>query len=475
MNEISVTSINPAEPTAKANQASQLNERPAIAALRQQLVNGQLSSVQLVQESIAAATKYQGLNALACSDFDTALALAHSADDQFARLRSEGRAEESPPLLGLPITIKDLFSVAGMPTRAGTLAPLPSLGEGDALLVSRLRAAGAIILGKTNMVEIAMGATGENSNTGDVLNPFDTSRQAGGSSSGSAVAVATGIGVASVGSDTAGSVRAPASFCGVVGFKPSYGSIPLQGGLFLSPSFDHAGPLTRSVADARLLYGIMAGRIPRQFSIQRPPTFGLFSQWHRSRLHPAIADAMQAQIERLRARGAQFVEFDSSLLNRGWEFYTPIARAEAATVHRDALRSNPKRFSPTIRAGLEHGAKVTAVEYLQAQTLRSQIRTTIDGFLKGCDALLLPTSAIPVPKRGQINVEVANNLQMATRDAVLGQTLFFSCLGLPAISLPIMQAKPDDGEVSMPAGLQLVGSHFRDDLLLSLSEWVIEG
>src|SRR5690606_16378152 len=138
----------------------------------------------------------------------------------------------------LPVSIKDLFNVRGMPTRAGTRAPLPELSSTEATLVTRLRDAGAVIFAKTNMHEIALGATGENRWTGDVSNPFDPSRQSGGSSSGAGVAVATGIGLAGIGSDTGGSVRIPAAFCGVTGFKPSFGAIPLDGGLHLSWTCD---------------------------------------------------------------------------------------------------------------------------------------------------------------------------------------------------------------------------------------------
>ncbi len=450
-----------------------MSSRDSIHLIRQRLWNGELSSVALVEQAKAAAQATVDLNPLAFADFDLAIAQAQAADQLWNEHRQQpdkGLAEV-PALLGIPVSIKDLFKVRGMPTRAGTRAPLPDSPLQEATLVARLRAAGAIIFAKTNMVEIAMGAHGENPVTGDVLNPYDPSRQAGGSSSGSSVAVACGIGVASVGSDTAGSIRIPAAFCGVVGFKPSFGSIPLNGGLFLSPSFDHAGPITRCVADARLLYGIMANRSPREFELSRPPTFGLLNRWLEHRLSPAMKSWFDRHVEKLRSHGASFVEVDVPDMVRTMEYYTPIARAETALIHKDAMRSHADRFSESTRATLEAAANITAVDYLEAQLVRTQVRQQVEQALRQCDAFLLPTSPVATPLRGQPEVHIKGGLFMSTREAVVGQNLPFSSLGLPAITLPAGKVTPEDSATPMPAGLQLVGQFQRDDLLLSLAQW----
>lgn len=351
-----------------------------------------------------------------------------------------------------------------MPLRAGTEARLPDLGCMEALPVQRLRAAGAVIFGKANMHEIALGATGENLWTGDVKNPHDPSRQSGGSSSGSGVCVATGIGLASLGSDTGGSVRIPASFCGVVGFKPSFGAIPLTGALNLSWTCDHAGPIARSVDDAALLFGVMAQREVVSVSRQRRPRFAVPRAWLDARLHEAV----HAPFERLMASlrdVADVIDVPTPNLSLAFDCYTTIVRSEAAFVHRAALAGGGEGFSRLILEGLQAGMKITAVEYLEALRQRDLVRAELDAVLAGCDAMLLPASAIPVPLRGQEEVAVAGRT-MTVREAVLGQTLPFSLCGLPALSLPLMQA------AAMPLGLQVVGAAQQDLLLLSLGNWL---
>ena len=177
-------------------------------------------------------------------------------------------------LAGVFVSVKDLFAVPGAPLAAGTRAALPDVGA-ESTVVRRLVEAGAIVFAKTQMHEIALGATGENTWTGDVCNPYDPTRQAGGSSSGAAVAVACGIGAAGIGSDTGGSVRIPAAFCGIVGFKPTFGAIPLGGALPLSWTCDHAGPLARTVADATLLYEVLSARSAAHGTVARRPRFAV--------------------------------------------------------------------------------------------------------------------------------------------------------------------------------------------------------
>ena len=199
----------------------------------------------------ARAQTHADLNPFAWVDWERAAAQADAAQAEAKALGVSALAARA--LQGVFVSVKDLFNLDGAPTHAGSRAALPDLG-GQSAVVNRLRAAGAIVFAKTNMHEIALGATGENRWTGDVKNPHDPARQAGGSSSGSGVAVACGIGSASIGSDTGGSVRIPAAFCGVVGFKPTYGAIPLDGALGLSWTCDHAGPLANSVDDAAIVY-----------------------------------------------------------------------------------------------------------------------------------------------------------------------------------------------------------------------------
>ena len=445
---------------------SQAVSSPSIAAIQAQLLQGQTTAQALLHQAQGAAQKFEALNALATTDWAYAQSQAASID-----ARSVDGQINDKPLLGLPIAVKDLFLVARMPMAAGSRAPLPLFAVTQALLVDRLIAAGAIIFAKTNMHELALGATGENAWTGDVKNPFDPARQAGGSSSGSAVAVATGMAVAAIGSDTGGSIRIPAGFCGVVGFKPSFGAIPLTGALYLSPSFDHAGPITRCVDDARILYQVMAKRALRESTITREPHFAVPTRWLDARLADDVAQAFALQLTRLKNAGATITEVDIALLPKAWDFYTPIVRAEAAVIHRDALRTHPEGFSASVKLPLDAGTQVLASDYLLAQALRASLRSEMDSVLSNFDAMLLPTSAVVAPLRGQHDVVVAGGAVMSAREAVLGQTLPFSALGLPTLQIP-MDMIAVSPTVKLPIGLQIVSLQGRDNRVLALGKWI---
>ena len=407
-----------------------------------------------------AAERHRDLNAIAWVDWDAAAAAADALDAQARSGAPLG------PLHGVPLTIKDLYEVAGMPTAGGTRAVLPPLG-GESVAVARMRAAGALPFAKTNMHEIALGATGENPWTGDVKNPVDPSRQAGGSSSGAGVATAVGIGFAGLGSDTGGSVRIPAAFSGVVGFKPSFGAIPLAGALHLSWTCDHAGPLTRSVDDAALLYEVMAGRRTDHGAVARRPRLAVPARWLRGRLHPATRAWFDARLAALRTR-ADVVEVDVPSLSRALAPYTAIVRAEAAFVHRAVLASGGEGFSDSVLAPMRDGALQLTQVYLDAMREREVLRAELDAVLRDHDAMVLPTSAVPPPARGQLEVQVEGGT-LSTREAVLGQTLAFSFVGLPTLALPMGMA---DG---LPASMQVVGARDADASVLALGRWLEAG
>lgn len=272
------------------------------------LREGQLTVRTLLEQTQSAAHAHAALNTLAWVDWDAARREADAMDAKAASGQPLG------VLHGACVSIKDLYVMQGAPTQGGTRARLPDLGpEGPA--VSRLRAAGALLFAKTNLHEVALGGTGENSWTGDVLNPHDPAHQAGGSSSGAGAAVAAGIGVAGLGSDTGGSVRIPAAFCGTVGFKPTWGAIPLQGALCLSWTCDHAGPLTRNVDDAALLYEVMSGRRTDHGHVARRPRLGIPAQWLAGRLGVQTRSWFEALCARLSVQ-ADLVEINPEVLPR---------------------------------------------------------------------------------------------------------------------------------------------------------------
>lgn len=429
-----------------------------LAALRER----RTSAVALLDAARAAAESARPLNAIAQADWEGARAVAESRD----REAREGRLRG--PLHGLPVTVKDLFAVRGWTMAAGTRAVLPRLEVDEAAAVARLRDAGAVIFATTNMHEIALGATGENPWTGDVKNPHDPSRQAGGSSSGAAVAVACGAGVLGLGSDTGGSVRVPANFCGIVGFKPSFGAVPLAGALHLSWTFDHAGPLARCVDDARIGFEVLSRRGTRHAAAGRAPRLAVPSAWLAPRMDPRVRDAFERALAALRAAGAQIESVEAPALDAAWTCYTPIVRAEAAWIHRQALADGGTGFSEGVLAPMRDGAALPAARYLDALAQRAAVRAELAALALGVDAIAMPTAPVPPPPRGQTEVEVANG-RMTVRQAVLGQTLPFNVSGLPALTLPMGWVEADGA--GLPVGLTLAGAPDADARVLALGAW----
>jgi aspartyl-tRNA(Asn)/glutamyl-tRNA(Gln) amidotransferase subunit A len=427
------------------------------------------SSLELIDHALATAEAKSDLNVFAYLDAATARASAMALDLEAQAGRFRG------PLHGIPITIKDLYNISGMPTRAGTNAPLPQQflnPNADALAVARLRSAGAVILGKVNMHEVALGITGENTWTGDVKNPRDPARQAGGSSSGSAAAVAAGIGFVSLGSDTGGSIRIPASFCGCVGFKPSFGLVPLEGALHLSMTCDHAGPLTRTVTDAHLVTEVLSAKpLPLHVPVSaKGLKFAVPRAWLDGRLGLEVRAGFEAFLERLRLAGALIIDVEPNALESMGHAYSPLVRAEAAFVHRHALETQPNGFSETVRAPLELGWQLTALEYLGALELRSQVRAGLEAVLAECDALLLPAAPLPASLRGTNTVRLESGVH-SHRNAYIELTAPFSLAGLPTLCLPFMTQQTSP-ECAMPVGLQVVCADGADARALEIGVWL---
>ncbi|MCY7280986.1 MAG: amidase [Sphingomonas bacterium] len=419
---------------------------------------GQVTAETLVLQALDAISKHHSLNAIAELGSEQALKTARERD------REQAAGIQRGPLHGIPITVKDLFKVQGFSTRAGTRAQLEALGTSTA--VARLQDAGAIVIAKANMHEIALGLTGENEWTGDVENPHDAERQSGGSSSGAAVAVEVGAGLASLGTDTGGSIRVPAALCGIVGFKPTHGLVPLDGALPLSPTCDHAGPLARNVADARLVTEVLTGQELPFFQLLEP-RFGVPKSYLEGRLTTEMREAFEAMLVRLKTAGAVLTSIVVPDLELTHQAYTPLVRAEAAHVHRYALAVSPEDFSSPVRKALEAGAAMLASEYLEA---RAQRRQVIEGLRQAFesqafDALILPTTPSPALRRGEtiVNLESGPALH---RDAQLALTAPFSMAGVPVAAIPFGSI---DG---LPVGVQLVTHWSKDALALNLASWM---
>jgi aspartyl-tRNA(Asn)/glutamyl-tRNA(Gln) amidotransferase subunit A len=416
-----------------------------------------ISATELVRESIARAENRRDLNAFTLLMRDQALAEAAEVDREIAAGRYRG------PLHGIPITVKDLVDVRGTPTTAGSKVPA-AMASADAPVVSRLREAGAIVIGKTNLHEFAFGTTSDETAFGAVHNPVDRTRSAGGSSGGSAAAVATGMGFASVGTDTGGSIRIPAAACGIVGLKPTIGELPCGGVVPLSTTLDHVGPLARSVADASLIFQAMKstsvhGIAPAGGSL----TFGVPRQYFFERLDPGVRQRVDLAIARVIDAGYSVRDTTISGAEYTPDVYLHICLPEASCYHAASLTEHADRYSPGVRLRLEMGRYILAEDYVRAMRLRAELTAAVDRALERCDALLLPTMPIPAPKLGATTVDV-DGVEAPVRATMLSRTQLFNITGHPAIALPAGK-----GPEGLPRSIQVVGHRGRTARLLDIA------
>jgi len=403
------------------------------------------------------------LNAFIRVMADEARREAEAADRELASGRDRG------PLHGVPIALKDIIDVRGVPTTAASRVREGHSAAADAPVVTRLREAGAVIIGKTNLDEFAFGTTSENSAFGAIRHPLDPSRSPGGSSGGSAVAVAAGMALAALGTDTGGSIRIPAALCGIVGLKPTLGEISTVGVVPLSKTFDHVGSFTRTVADARLVHHAVTGSrgpapgsrgadLPRsakdlRLGIPRGYLTDLLDGDVRARFDEAAAA--------LQTAGAMLTDVSVPHASLTPAVYIHIHSSEGATFHARTLDSQPERYTPVVRRRLELGRYVLAEDYARAMDGRDVLRREVEAALKDCDALLLPTLPIPAPAVGAETMPIGGR-EEPVRALMLRLTQLFNVTGNPAISIPC--GVTADG---WPVGLQIVGRRSQTDDLLS--------
>jgi aspartyl-tRNA(Asn)/glutamyl-tRNA(Gln) amidotransferase subunit A len=393
------------------------------------------------------------------------LVTAETARDQACRADSErAGGVDRGPLHGVPLSVKDLIDVRGTVTSAASaVREFEAPAAADAPAIAHLRAAGAVIVGKTNLHEFALGTTCEDSAFGVVRNPIDTTRSAGGSSGGSAVSVLTGMALASVGTDTGGSIRIPAAACGIVGLKPSYGEVDTAGVIALSPRLDHVGPLAQSVADAWILFRVLAGEShpePRASAEPAEIRLKLLREYFCDLLDTDVVRVFDEALDTLRRAG---VRVTNASIPHGYAtaaVYLKIAPREAFRQHKQTLEAMPEKYTPAVRRRLELGRTIPEEEFVQALDMQAVLRDEVNAALADCDALVLPTLPIPAPQIGADTVRVGH-VDESVRALTLRNTQLFNLTGHPAISLPC--GKTRDG---MPVGLQLVGSHGRTDALV---------
>ncbi|HEU4753976.1 MAG TPA: amidase [Armatimonadota bacterium] len=380
------------------------------------------------------------------------------------------------PLHGVPVGIKDLFQTRGVRTTAGSRILADWVPDEDATVVRRLREAGAVILGKLGTHEFAYGATGANPHYGPVRNPHDPARITGGSSSGSAAAVAAGMCYAALGSDTGGSIRCPAALCGIVGLKPTYGLAPRTGVVPLAWSLDHVGPMTRTAADAGLVLEVIAGPDPGdptslsgpRFSAPEGPAelegvrLGIPREWFFDAGHPGVVRRFREAVAVLEGAGARVEEVSIPALEFASAAQNTIIAAEATAYHRGYLRGRADEYSESVRLRLLQGLFISAAEYLDAQRARRIVRRELLECLRNVDALITPTVAITAPRIDQAWVE-AGDLAGPPQAFMVRSTFPFNLTGLPALSVPCGTSE------GMPVGLQIAGRPMEDARLLALA------
>jgi aspartyl-tRNA(Asn)/glutamyl-tRNA(Gln) amidotransferase subunit A len=380
------------------------------------------------------------------------------------------------PLHGVPLAHKDLFRIAPLPTSCGTKTAEYFVAEHDATAVTRLAEAGAVTLGKLNMAELAMGPYGDNAHHGDVQNPWRYGHVSGGSSSGSGAAVAAGLAVGALGTDTGGSIRLPAACCGIAGLKPTYGRVSRAGGMPLSWSMDHIGPMARTVRDVALLLEVMAGADPEDATASARPVddyvgaleqsirglrVGLADNYYFDGVAPEVAEAvkgMGAMLERLGARVEPLRLPDPQVIH---DVAGIVARAESAVVHARILRERPHELQPAVRARLAVGERVSAHDYLQALRLRARIaREFIREVFAEVDLVLAPATPTPAPSLAEATA--GDGETIAARMGRFSRlTRPWNGLGLPVLALPCGFSAH-----GLPIGAQLAGRPFDEATVL---------
>ncbi|WP_298819175.1 amidase [Chloroflexus sp.] len=424
-----------------------------------QLQRKTISPVELVEQALERIADYDAeLNVFQIVMAESALADARTAAAELAagKIRS--------PLHGVPVAVKDLFDVAGYPTAAGSRIRAGVMAATDATVVERLRAAGAIVIGKTRMSEFAYSPGSNNAHYGPTANPYDRSRDSGGSSSGSGVAVATGMAFAAIGTDTGGSIRIPAAHCGIVGLKPTHGRVSLAGGFPLSWSLDHAGPMTRAVADTALLLSVIGGpdpRDPRTLRLAPDVTIGGITAGARNlRVGLLTADgsgqplagvdeltAMRRAADALDGQGAIIIPIDVPELEELRLLNPALLAIEAAALHLPWLRTRLDDYGEFMRHRILAAFIYSPVDAARIQQARAMLRRRVAERLAEIDLLITPVVPASAPALG-----------IPTPTSFTGPWNF---LGWPALSLPTGY-----GSDGVPRAAQLIARPWNEPLLL---------
>jgi len=434
----------------------------------QRVADGEVSPIELTS---ACLERIAGIDAQV-NAFITVTADAAMEDARIAE-RDLVRGEPGGPLAGVPIALKDLFDTAGVRTTAGSKFFSDRVPDRDAAVVQKLRTAGAVLLGKLNMHEWALGVTNDNPHYGACHNPWALDRIAGGSSGGSAAALAAGMCFGTLGSDTGGSIRIPASLCGIVGLKPTYGRVSLRGVVPLSWSLDHVGPMARRVSDVAVLLGVIAGpdradpgsaeiatddysaRLEDGISGWR---IGVIADESLGDIEPDVRTLVRKAVDVLASSGAQLEVLAAPELSDAARLNGLMTTADAATFHRERMEEAPDDFGQDVLARLRRGAAYGATDYADARHQQVILRRTFSSWFVEhggmFDAVVLPTTPCAAPR-------IAGLDAVATAPVLTRLTAPFNFTGLPAMSVPC-GVTPD----GLPVGLQIVGAPWAERRVL---------
>jgi aspartyl-tRNA(Asn)/glutamyl-tRNA(Gln) amidotransferase subunit A len=438
------------------------------------IASKQVSAVEVVRACLARIEAWQGrINAFIALEADAALAAAARADAALARGTLLG------PLHGVPLAHKDMFARAGTAASGGSKILGELVATDTATVLERLAAAGAISLGRLNMAEFAAGPTGHNAHWGDCRNPWNTAHITGGSSSGSGAAVAARLVYGALGSDTGGSVRLPAGFCGVVGLKPTHGRVSRHGAMPRSWSLDSIGPLARTAHDCARLAGIVAGHDPRDATSSRDPVpdyeaaladgakglrLGAPSDALTGGWSQEIVGALTAALAVFRDVGAPSRVVDLPDFSGLYALADAVSKSEAAAMHGRWLRERPQDYSVHVYSRTEAGLHIPAARYLEALAIRGKVTAGFVGTVfADIDVLVMPVLAFPVPTIAETDIEASADIPNVVA-GVTQLTRPFNYLGLPSLALPV----GFDGN-GVPIALQLIGRPFNESLLFRLA------
>jgi aspartyl-tRNA(Asn)/glutamyl-tRNA(Gln) amidotransferase subunit A len=391
-----------------------------------------------------------------------------TADQALERARAAERdilGGHRPPLQGIPVSLKDLFDTKGIRTTAGSKVFASRVPNEDAVVVKKLQEAGAVIVGKTNMHEFAFGTTTVNPHYGTALNPWNPAHISGGSSGGSASSLVMSMGLGSMGSDTGGSIRIPAAMCGIVGLKPTHGRVSLQGAIPLSWTFDHAGPMARTVEDVAILFKAVTGHdcLEQLTGDIKGLSVGVPLTYFYERFDAQVENALRLSLKALEKLGAELVEVDLPSAPEQRRIFDHIVGPEAYVYHEPFLKEHAELYGTDVRNRIEPGATMHSTDYVRAMRSQMVMKQECDQIFETADVVVTPTLPIPAPRIDALHKPWGTD----SETAIASLTRFtrpFNIVGLPTVSIPC--GFTTDG---LPIGMQITGRLFDEDTVLRVA------